>query len=245
MESIKINTAQNIDIEYEIAGLGDRIVARLIDLGIFLILAIILIVLIIIVSLRRAEVLLITIWVIYIGIIVFYDLVCELKMNGQSIGKRIMKIKVISLDGNQPSISQYLLRWLFRIVDFTFSGQLLALICVAVSEKKQRVGDLVAGTTLIKTVPRTQLGNVAFTAIQPDNYQVTFNEVLHLNDRDVELIHEVLIGYYESGNADLIYAMAKKIKDLLTVHIPQGMNELQFLETINKDYSFLTSNMDV
>lgn len=245
MESIKINTAQNIEVEYEIASLGDRIVARLIDLGIFLILAIILIVLIIIVALRRAETLLIAIWVAYIGMLAFYDLVCELTMNGQSFGKRAMKIRVISLNGNQPTLSQYLLRWLFRIIDFALTSQLLALISVAVSEKKQRIGDMVANTTLVKTVPRTKLSHVAFVATQPEDYQVTFNEVLHLNDRDVELIHEVIKGFYESGNADLIYAMTTKVKTLLSINVPQGMNELQFLELVKNDYNFLTANTSV
>ena len=36
METIKVNTSQHIDIDYPVAGLGERIAARLIDLGIFL-----------------------------------------------------------------------------------------------------------------------------------------------------------------------------------------------------------------
>src|ERR1700754_1898094 len=47
-----------------------------------------------------------------------YHLLCEILMNGQSVGKRAMGIKVISADGGQPTISQYLIRWTFRLIDF-------------------------------------------------------------------------------------------------------------------------------
>ncbi|TDG37188.1 RDD family protein [Pedobacter changchengzhani] len=245
MDSIKINTAQNVEVEYEIASLGDRIAARLIDLALFAVLAIIMMVIFIVAAISRSEAILITIVAVFLAIFTFYDLVCELTMDGKSIGKKLMKIRVISLDGNRPTLSQYLLRWLFRIIDFTLTSQLLALISVAISEKKQRIGDIVANTTLIKTVPRTQFHNIAFVPVEAVDYQVTFKEVLHLNDRDVELIHEVIKGFNESGNADLIYTMAAKIKDLLSISIPQGMNELQFLELIKNDYNFLTANESV
>lgn len=245
MESIKINTAQNVEVEYEIAGLGDRIAARLIDLAVLTVLGIVMAILTMIGSIQGGNVILITIWVIYIVIFVFYDLACELAMGGQSFGKKLMKIRVISVDGNQPTLSQYLLRWLFRIIDFLLTSQLLALISVAVSEKKQRVGDIVANTTLVKTFPRTQLQHVAFITAHAEDYKATFSEVMHLNDRDIELIHEVIKGFYESGNADLIYEMATKVKDLLSISIPQGMNELQFLELVKNDYNFLTANLSV
>ena len=165
-------------------------------------------------------------------------------MNGQTVGKKVLKIKVISLDGGQPSFGQYLMRWIFRIVDFGvfFGWGVVALICVAASKNHQRVGDMLAKTTLIKTVPRTQIENVAFTVTPSEDYQPVFKEVMHLNDRDAELIYEVLTGFYQTGNPQLIYAMATKIKEYITPSIPEGMNELLFLETVMKDYSYLTAS---
>ncbi|MFC4212050.1 RDD family protein [Pedobacter lithocola] len=244
MESIRISTAQNVDIEYEVAGLGERIAARLIDLAGFLVLYIVAIILMIIASISRSEVLAITMLVIFGVIFLFYDLVCELTMDGQTFGKKIMKIKVISLDGGQPTFGQYLMRWIFRIVDFgfIFGWGVVALISVAVSKNHQRVGDMLAKTTLIKTVPRTRIDNVAFSFSLPEDYQPVFKEVLHLNDRDAELIYEVLTGFYQTGNPDLIYAMAAKTKNHIAATLPEGMNELQFLETVMKDYKHLTAN---
>ncbi|WP_316830654.1 RDD family protein [Pedobacter aquatilis] len=245
METIRINTAQNVDIDYEVAGLGERIVARLIDLAGFVILYVVAIILMIVASISRSETLFIALIVIFSVIFLFYDLVCEIFMDGQTFGKKIMKIKVISLDGGQPTFGQYLMRWIFRIIDFGFflGWGVVALICVAASKNHQRVGDMLAKTTLIKTVPRTKIDNVAFSFSLPENYEPVFKEVLHLNDREVELIHEVLTGFYQTGNAQLIYAMAAKIKEHITPVIPEGMNELQFLETVMKDYSYLTASM--
>src|SRR5688572_22067447 len=132
MNTISITTSQNIEVEFELASLGDRILGRIIDI-----------------LLIAGYVLL---WVAILGWgglgggnywpvliialflpIMFYDLLCEMFLNGQSLGKRVMGFKVISLSGEQPSFSQFLIRWLFRIVDFSFSGSLVAVIMVAAS----------------------------------------------------------------------------------------------------------------
>lgn len=245
MDTIKISTAQNIDIEYEIAGLGERIAARCIDLAGFVVLYFLAMIIGVIglVSFSGAS-----FYVALIGfaiLFVFYDLICELFMDGQTFGKKALKIKVISLDGAQPTFGQYIFRWLFRMIDFgfPFGWGVVALVSVVVTKNHQRVGDILAKTTLIKTRPRTQIENVAFSFALPDEYQPVFKEVLHLNDRDIELIYEVLTGYYQTGNPQLIYAMATKIKEHILTTIPAGMNELQFLETVMKDYKQLTSNM--
>jgi len=245
MDSIKISTAQNIDIEYEISGLGERIAARCIDLAGFLILFIIAWILMIIASIGFSGTAAIIVFIIYALVFVFYDLICEMMMGGQTFGKKIMKIKVISIDGAQATFGQYLIRWLFRILDFgfPFGWGIVALVSVAITKNHQRVGDLLAKTTLIKTTPRTQLNHVAFGFNLPDNYETQFKEVMHLTDRDIELIHEVLTSYYQTGNANLIYEMAAKTKAHIFVSIPTGMNELQFLETVMKDYNYVTSSI--
>jgi len=241
MNTIRVSTTQNIDIEYDVAGLGERIAARLIDMGIFILLYFLgVLFAVILADSGVGEVGFIVLLVIYGVLYVFYDLVCELFFNGQSVGKRAMKIKVISLDGAQPGLGQYLLRWTFRIVDFLLTSGLGALISVAVTDRKQRIGDIVANTTLIKTTPRTGISAVAFRP-SAENYEPKFQQVDVLNDRDVALIHEVLLNYSKSGNHLLIYQMANKLKSHLNIEIPDGMDELKFLHTIVKDYNAITA----
>jgi uncharacterized RDD family membrane protein YckC len=244
MQTIRITTSQNIDIDYEVAGVGERILARLIDFALFIVVFLAgLIVSGAFGGLSGNSVAVVVLLVIYAVLFVFYDLVCEIVLNGQSLGKRVMKIKVISLNGARPTFSQYLMRWLFRIVDFTLTSQACGLIAVAVTEKHQRVGDLVAGTTLIKTQPRTQLDNLVFTPVA-DSYEPVFKEAALLTDADINLIHDVLTNFLKTGNSMVVYNTAQRIREYLQVSLKPNMNSLQFLQTIIKDYSHIIAQAD-
>ncbi len=245
MQTVTVHTSQNIGIDYEIASLGDRVLARLIDGCLFVLLIILCGVLVIVAGGYESlsNMMVVVGIIVYASMYVFYDLICEIFMNGQSVGKRVRKIKVVSLDGAQPTVGQYLLRWLFRIVDFTLTSSLCGLISVAVSDKKQRIGDMVAGTTLIKTQPRTQMDKIAFAPAEQD-YEPVYTEVSQLNDRDIELIHEVIQTYMKTGNTTVVYNMASKIKEHLHVEAQSDMDALQFLQTVIKDYNHVIVTAD-
>ena len=240
MEIVTVHTAQNIDIEHEVGGLGERIVARLIDSA----LVIPFVIIGIIIGPNLTEAGIITTVAIIVTLYVFYDLVCELFLNGQSFGKKVMKIRVISLDGGRPRFSQYLLRWLFRLIDFGAGGGVVALVCAAISDKSQRLGDLVAGTVLVRTAPRTQIDKVNYI-VTPDGYQPTFYEAIQLTDRDVALIHEVIATYINTGSNYAVYQLADKIRNHLQITLPPDMNSMQFLQTMLKDYTHITTHADV
>ncbi|WP_316802663.1 RDD family protein [Pedobacter nototheniae] len=244
METIKVSTSQHVDIDYAVAGLGERVAARLIDLALFVLTFFVFLFLFSMMGILSGTGILPTVLIIiYCTGFVFYDLLCEILMNGQSVGKRFLKIRVISLDGSQASLGQYFMRWVFRIVDFVLTAQLGGLVCVAVTENKQRFGDLVAGTTLIKTEPATAFQQIAFHPIV-EEYTPVFDNANLMTDRDIELIHEVLVTYYKTGNHTLIYQMAARVSNHLSVVVPTGMHELNFLETIMKDYNYITANVD-
>ena len=242
METVKISTSQNIDIDYAVAGLGERITARLIDLGVFIGLYLVVALLAIPVGMSRlsSPVMFFTIYGIYIAVFIFYSLLCEILMNGQSIGKRVMKIRVISIDGSQPTIGQYLIRWVFRLADFWLSAQIGGLICIAVSDKKQRIGDIVAGTAVVKTTPRTGLEHIAFHPTE-ENYTIVYPNVHLLKDRDIELIHEVLRTFYKTANHELIGNLSARIAAILEIAPPERRKQLAFLDTVIKDYNHQTS----
>jgi uncharacterized RDD family membrane protein YckC len=248
MQTIRITTSQNIDIDYEVAGLGERILARLIDIAALVILFFVGLIfgaMTGIFSGPGSDTVIGILMVSYFVIVAFYDLVFEIFMNGQSIGKRIMKIKVISLNGARPSIGQYLLRWLFRIVDFLIiEPGLVALIAAAISEKPQRVGDIVAGTMLIRTTPRTQMNSIVFMPAY-DGYQPVFKDAGSLTDRDIELINDVINNYIKTGNNMVVYNMATRVKEHLNITVPNGMNDMLFLQTIIKDYSHISAQADM
>lgn len=244
METIRVSTSQHIDIDYPVAGLGERIVARLIDWGVFLGAYILFIVLGLTVGQTSNEIVIGALVIIYLVSYVFYNLLCEIFMNGQSIGKRIMKIKVISLDGGQPTLGQYFIRWIFRLVDFVLSMQVGGILCIILSDKKQRIGDLVAGTTMIKTVQRTKFENIAFHPVMDESYTPVFDHINALSDRDMELVHEVIAAFYKSSQFDLLPVMAAKIAEIISVKPPRYGDELEFLNLVIKDYNHVTSRME-
>jgi len=236
MNTLKIVTTQNIELEYDLASLGERIAGYIIDSLILIAYLVIILFIFIGGDLIRWSDSLIFLFIIPVF---FYHLVSEILMNGQTVGKKVMNIKIISLDGRPATIGQYLIRWLFRFVDFTITNCLGALICVAVSEKRQRIGDIVAGTAMIKTVPRTAFQQTLYTPVQPVDYTVSFPEVTQLGDKDMQLIKEVIMSVQKTGNHALALQAANKIME--TLHIQSAMEPLHFLQTVLADYNYLTS----
>jgi uncharacterized RDD family membrane protein YckC len=99
MEPITVTTTQNIGLEYELASLWERIAGRIID-GLIIGAYAVLVALIIFNT---------NLWdnfqwglILFVLPVFFYDLISEVWMNGQSVGKRVMHIKVISLGAAQP-----------------------------------------------------------------------------------------------------------------------------------------------
>lgn len=243
MNTIRVTTSQNIDLEYELGSLGDRVLGRILD-GLVIV-AYCLVFAAIVGFGNLGDFLSNNVWLIIIVImlpIVFYDLICEMLLNGQSFGKKIMNIKVISLNGEQPTFSQYLMRWLFRLVDFTLSSSLVALITVAVSEKKQRLGDIIAGTAVVKTKTRTTIEDTLYVQTAPVEYVVTYPEVINLNDRDIQLVKEVLLNVMRSGNPSLALQAQQKIEMVLNIQ-SRHTDASTFLRVVLADYNHLASQL--
>jgi len=254
MQTIRITTSQNIDIEYEVATLGDRFLGRIVDMGVIMGVYYVLYIVAIIIIFGSSGAAIqqggggiptfIIAMLIVLGVVyTFYDLICEVYFNGQSLGKYAMKMRVVSLDGARPSISQFLLRWVFRVVDFLIGFGAVALISVAVSEKKQRIGDIVAGTIVIKTIPKAKLEQLFFRPTT-DDYVPAFPEVTNLTDNDIGLVHEVISTFRLTGNSDVVYNMSVRLQQHLGITCPRELNDYQFLEKIAEDYNYLTSRTE-
>ena len=112
------------------------------------------------------------------------------------------------------------------------------------TDKGQRIGDIVAGTVVIRTKPRTTMDQISFTNID-NSYQPVFIQASQLKDEDISLINEVMESYFKTGNNIAVYKMADRIREHLTISLPPGMNSLQFLQTILKDYTHITSHADI
>ncbi|MBC8034242.1 MAG: RDD family protein [Chitinophagaceae bacterium] len=241
MNTIKITTSQNIELEYQLAGLGERIVAGIVDtLVIFSYLILIVLVAYVTNTFNMFDD---KEWMVllFFAPVLFYHLLSELLLNGQSVGKKVMNIKVVSLDGAPPTLGQYLIRWVFRPVDLIITSYACAVLCIAISERKQRLGDMVAGTTLIRTIPRTGLDDTIYAPTPVIDYTVSFPDVIQLSDKDMQLIKEVIVNVNKTGNSVLAYHTADKIKQ--TLNINANMDPMHFLHVIIADYNYLTARL--
>jgi len=232
MNTITIRTTQNIELEYPVSGIGDRILATLIDSGILVgyLIACQLI------STYTGVVYGNEGWIILLIPVALYSLISEVFFNGQSIGKRLMNMQVVKLDGTPPSLSNYLLRWLLKPVDVWVSYGLIAIISISISKHLQRLGDLAAGTSVIKLKLVTTFGETIFEEIEKD-YVCTFPQIELLTDRDIAIIKDILDKGTQAADSELLSKLSGKVKNV--TGITTDMGDTQFLQTILKDYNYL------
>lgn len=235
MSEIHIETAQNVLVKHEVASVGHRIAAYLLD-GVILGAWVFIWFMVLIFTIAHAEAATWLIGIVLIGIpYVFYHLVCELAMDGQSIGKRVMKIKVARVNGGQPRLGQYLLRWLLRPVD-GFYG--LGLVVVLINGRGQRLGDIAAGTTVISLKQRMQLRDTLMTEVAA-GHQVRFPEAVRLNDAQAAMIKEVLQNIHVGNRWQLVEEMADKVRRAIGNN-GEGLKSTEFLRAVLNDYVHLT-----
>ncbi|HZB12540.1 MAG TPA: RDD family protein [Chryseolinea sp.] len=235
MQTIRVRTTQNVFIEYPLASVGERIVAYLID---WIILIFYTIAIVAVLSTIEVEVW--YIWLILIGVpMLFFSLLFEIFMNGQTPGKFAMKIKVVRLDGTPPAIGDYLMRWIFSFIDFYMLSGAVAVVIIAAGGKGQRLGDVVAGTSVVKLVEHHQITTQNVFVPVEEQYVPTFAQVVNLTEKDIDLIQRALDVNREQGNIQPVLIITDKIKALL--NIQTDLPPVKFLYTIIKDYQTISS----
>lgn len=235
MDNFQIETAQNVNIIQNVAGLGERILAYLID-G-----------LIITFYLIAASFLMGGVqssegerWVLLmvLGLPVFlYFLVWEIFWNGQTPGKAVLNLRVVKLDGSKPAFSNFLVRWLLRILDISLTSGSVAVVTILLNGKGQRLGDIAAGTTVISEKPQIGLHQTLLVDI-PEDYQPTYQQVRVLTDGDVQDIKNLYQEAVKNSNHRVIRSLSLKVSELLEVTPKE--KPINFIKTVLKDYNYFT-----
>ncbi len=242
MEKIKILTSFNIELDFETPEFHKRLFAWLVDFTILIAYYIICENLLRKVASGHEPAdndlpFLYNLSAVYLLLFVpllSYHLLCEIFMHGQSIGKKIIGIKVIGESGGRPALHQYLIRWLTRPFDFIFFG-LVGLLAVVLSKKNQRLGDMAAGTLVIKTKIETDIDDTVFFELD-EEYKPRFSAVMRLSDRDMNTIKGVLNNTKRYHNIDVAARLSAKIRAVL--NISEHVEPVEFLETLLKDYNY-------
>lgn len=197
-----------------------------------------------------------------------YHFISEVVSNGQSIGKRITGLRVVNENGSRPGLGQLFMRWMIRTSEIMLlisvllameaaergrDGDLqflkhfgaalgllvLDVVLVNTSKKRQRLGDMLAHTILIRT---SQEGNIHDTIFQDveQNYIPSFPQVMQLSDRDIN----ALKGILDTARRRHDYSMAEMASIKIQNHlkIQTSLSAFDFLEVLLKDYNYLSTH---
>jgi uncharacterized RDD family membrane protein YckC len=248
MSELSINTTQNVKINFKAASLGERIGSYFIDLAI---------------KIAYGTVVYgiffywlgfnkyffdidpwaaIAIVLVFYFPVIIYSLTLESILEGQTIGKKLVKIKVVKIDGYQAGFGDYMMRWFFRLIDVSLFYGLIGMISIGVSKKGQRLGDMVAGTSVISLKNKIDISHTILEEIE-DDYVPTYPLVIKLSDNDMRIIKETFLSAEARNDYEIIYKLVHKIESVTGIKNQSVGNPAEFIRTVLKDYNFYTQNM--
>lgn len=247
---ITLQTPESVELEFTLAGIGNRAYALIIDyiiLGFTLLLSLILAIFLTsqlgsntgnfqgeaLKWLWAIEALIA--FTIYIGYFVIFETIWQ----GQTPGKKRIKIRVICDDGKPVRLAQSVLRALLRPVDdILFVGVFL----IALAKKEKRIGDLVAGTIVIQNEQTSKLANFPISDEAKDlavqlRIEADINNLLpedFVVIRDYLQRRKSMILKYQH---ELSRKLANQVKEIIGLeNIPDDYSNNQFLEAIYLAY---------
>ncbi len=246
-----IDTPENIEFSYNVAGIGSRFMAAIIDT---VILGIIITMLLVVFSALASAIsdiesaFIVTVLIISANIffILGYYIFFELVWNGQSPGKRAVRLRVVREGGRPITFTASAIRNIVRLIDFLPGFYGLGVLVMFVDKRARRLGDLTGGTLVVKerhAISLETLGaraeplplssliqNVAPTDLLPNVHLLTHH--------DYELVQEFLRRRNELGRESrqrLGTQLTQGICNRMGVSLPSSNYEL-FLERVVRDY---------
>lgn len=233
MDNYQIETAQNISIEQNVAGIGERILAFLVDLSILIIYVVM--ASLVMAGLEEGNEMM---YYFVLGLPFFlYHLLWETFWNGRTPGKALLQIRVVKKDGSRPEFSNYLVRWLLRFIDIDLTSGGIAVVTILLNGKGQRLGDIAAGTTVISEKMRVGLHNTLSVDL-PENYQPKYPQVTVLSDSDIQEIKNLYQQARREGHHHIILSLSEKIAQLMDVKAEE--KPLDFVQRVIHDYNYYT-----
>ncbi|VXB67994.1 RDD family protein [Flavobacterium sp. 9AF] len=246
MSQLTITTTQNVSINFTAASVGERLLGQILD---FLVMLAYSIVMGYFIDLSGLESYLLKLdhWsamAVYILLylpVFFYTLIQESLWEGRTIGKRIMKMKVIKIDGYQASFGDYLIRWLFRLIEVVPPFSIVGLIAIIFNGRNQRLGDMGAGTAVISLKNNININHTILQEVNED-YIPTYPLVIKLSDNDVRIIKETFELAIRNRDYSTLIKLREKVIAVTGIKNQSG-NDQDFIRTLLKDYNFYTQNM--
>ena len=241
-EKIKIITPEFVELEYELAGIGSRLMALLIDVLIQLGVMIALYLIVLALSSGAANISgaisnsLLAFYLLASFLVIWaYTMFFEIRNNGQTPGKKKMKLRVIRQSGHPINLQASFIRNAVRIADYAFA---LGFFVMFISKNSQRLGDYAAKTVVVKERSGNHYDYVPLRSTQQqykENYRILDDQALSKISRLSKQDYERLSHFRERISAvrgdvadDVAYQMAVPILRLLEMPVPGRYSSFEF-----------------
>lgn len=238
-----IDTPENIEFGYDIAGIGSRFLAAIID-TFFIGVAEVIVLLVVglaVQSLSLGESILTAAGALLGFIILWgYYVAFELAWNGQSPGKRMLGLRVVREGGRPITVIASIIRNLIRIVDFLPLLYGIGVVAMFVDRRARRLGDLAAGVLVVRERAEVTLESLAArpllaTTLPPDHGPLA--HVVALNETDYALVQEFLARRHDLGRDARLRLGMQLVRGLeQRMAIQAGMQPEPFLEYVVASY---------
>ncbi len=235
MNQFQIETAQNVTIDQNSSNLGERMLAYIIDSIVITMYTILIILLLVSLDVDFDD-----LWALYLVATLpafLYYLLLETFTDGKTIGKGLMHLRVVKLDGSKPNFGNYFVRWILRIIDVSLTSGAAAVITILIRGNGQRIGDIAAGTTVISERKRVSLQDTLLKEL-PEDYKPSFPQVTVFKDTEIQTIKELYEKAKRNGNHNVIVSLDKRIKQVMQV--TTNLRPIDFVDIVIKDYNYYT-----
>lgn len=240
MADATIITGQYVQIDQTPASAGERLLARIVDMILIFVYEVALGIVTLysyehVPYAYRSETMAFVLYLLFLVPALFYSLLWELFNRGQSPGKKLLGLRVVMKDGATPTLGAYLLRWLFLLID-VYLFQCLGLLFILLTKNNQRIGDLAAGTLVIKEKNYHRI-NVTLDefAHLGANYRPVFPQAENLSLEQANLISQALFRY-DAERPQRIRDLGAKVRQFLKINPP--VNDETLLQILTRDYQY-------
>lgn len=254
MATINFESSQYVDVEFTLANTGQRLLASFIDMVVFIIYFIIIFAFLgerlLFNQFNYAD-------FFYLLLIklpwILYNPICEYFMNGQTIGKYMVGIRIVTLNGERPTLKEVFTRWIFKgdfiwispdiLMYLWFAMGIMGAGVISLTKHNQRLADILAGTICIKLKGNDVYRLSDVLAIKDlSTHEVKYPQVTRFTDEDMMMIKNTIIRLRQNPNPETIKfgrELCDETARLIGIEEVQK-NRLAFLETVLQDYVVLT-----
>ena len=245
MKYIPITTTQNVVIECQPATIFERGVAQFLDTFLIVLLCVFIDFELYTRDLQRYLPMGIGVlfFLLNLGVMFGYHILSEYMWNGQSPGKRLLGLRVIRLDGQRTGLFESVIRAILLLVDFFFTSGTLGGLVIATSRLRQRLGDMAAGTVVVKAHPSAPVHLKEIEEITSrEEMEFRYPQVVKFTEQDMLLVKEMYKRTQTNGNAahqHLLHALARQLAEQLGLEeVPADARS--FVRQVIREYIVLT-----